>query len=190
MLQKKRQEKMKNIVSLLFLAVLMLGYTGVAKAEVKALAGIDIENDPNIDFFKPPMAPGPVEREYWYGRQWRIADFNNDGYSDIVYFGVIKPNNIIDIKNNKMEVSGRWCPNNNDCTGTYKPPALFLGDADGNLTYSSWLFVDNREIPGLEGPNQVVNADYNNDGVLDFYFADTGVGGYDGQVNSYFLSHL
>ena len=154
----------------------------------KALAGIDIENNPNIDFFKPPMAPGPVEREYWFGRQWRIADFNNDGYSDIVYFGVIKPNNIIDIKNNKMEVSGRWCPNNNDCTGTYREPALFLGDADGNLTYSSWLLVDNREIPGLEGPNQVVNADYNNDGVLDFYFADTGVGNVAGQVNSYFLS--
>ena len=153
----------------------------------KALAGIDIENDPNIDFFKPPMAPYPTDINYWFGRQWRIADFNNDGYSDIVYFGVIKPNNIIDIKNNKMEVSGRWC-SNNDCTGTYKPPALFLGDADGNLTYSSWLFVDNREIPGLEGPNQVVNADYNNDGVLDFYFADTGVGNVDGQVNSYFLS--
>ena len=154
----------------------------------KALAGIDIENDPNIDFFKPPMAPYPTDMNYWYGRQWRIEDFNNDGYSDIVYIGVIKPNNIIDIKNNKMEVGGRWCPNNNDCTGTYRKPALYLGDADGNLTYSSWLFVDNREVPGLEGPNQVLNADYNNDGVLDFYFADTGVGNVDGQVNSYFLS--
>ena len=155
---------------------------------IKPLAGIDIENDPNLEFFKPPMAPYPTDMNYWYGRQWRIADFNNDGYSDIVYMGVIKPNNIIDIKNNKMEVGGRWCPNNNDCTGTYRKPVLYLGDADGNLTYSSWLFVDNREVPGLEGPNQVLNADYNNDGVLDFYFADTGVGNVDGQVNSYFLS--
>ena len=155
---------------------------------VKALAGIDIENDPNIDFFKPPMAPYPTDINYWFGRQWRIADFNNDGYSDIIYIGTIKPNNIIDIKNNKMEVSGRWCPNNNDCTGTYQEPALFLGDADGNLTYSSWLLVDNREIPGLEGPNQILIADYNNDGVMDMYYADTGVGNVDGQVNSYFLS--
>ena len=100
---------------------------------VKALAGIDIENDPNIDFFKPPMAPYPTDINYWFGRQWRIADFNNDGYSDIVYIGVIKPNNIIDIKNNKMEVGGRWCRDNNDCTGTYQEQALFLGDADGNL---------------------------------------------------------
>ena len=179
----------KNIVSLLFLAVLMLGYTGVAKAEVKALAGIDIENNPNIDFFKPPMAPQPTDRNFWYGRQWRIADYNNDGYSDVVYIGVIKPSNMIDGMNNPMEAGGRdWCPNNNDCTGTYREPALFLGDADGNLTYSSWLLVDNREIPGLEAPNQIHNADYNNDGVLDFYFADTGVAGMDGQVDSYFLS--
>jgi len=154
----------------------------------KALAGIDIENDPSLAFFKPPMAPYPTNMNYWFGRQWRIADFNNDGYSDIIYIGTIKPNNIIDIKNNKMEVSGRWCPNNNDCTGTYREPALFLGDADGNLTYSSWLLVDNREIPGLEGPNQILIADYNNDGVMDIYFADTGVGNVDGQVNSYFLS--
>ena len=153
----------------------------------RALAGIDIENDPNIDFFKPPMAPYPTDMNYWLGRQWRIADFNNDGHSDIIYMGVIKPNNIIDGNNNPMDVSGRWCPNN-DCTGTYQEPALFLGDADGNLTYSSYLLIDNREIPGLEGPNQILVADYNNDGVMDMYFADTGVGSVDGQVNSYFLS--
>ena len=153
-----------------------------------AKSGISIENDPNIDFFKPPMAPYPTDINYWYGRQWRIADFNNDGHSDIIYIGVIKPNNIIDINNNPMMVNGRWCPNNNDCTGTYREPALFLGDADGNLTYSSWLLVDNREIPGLEGPNQILIADYNNDGVMDMYYADTGVGGIHGQVNSYFLS--
>ena len=154
----------------------------------KALAGIDIENDPSLAFFKPPMKPQPTDRHFWYGRQWRIADFNNDGHSDIIYIGVIKPNNMIDGNNNPMEVSGRWCPNNNDCTGTYRAPALFLGDADGNLTYSSWLLVDNREIPGLEAPNQILIADYNNDGVMDMYYADPGVGNVDGQVNSYFLS--
>ena len=152
----------------------------------RALAGIDIENDPNIDFFKPPMAPPPTDYNYWFGRQWRIADFNNDGYSDIVYIGTMKPNNLIE--GMKSEVNGRWCPNNNECTGTYQAPALFLGDADGNLTYSSWLLVDNREISGLEAPNQILIADYNNDGVMDMYFADPGVGNVAGQVNSYFLS--
>ena len=27
----------------------------------KALAGIDIENDPSLDFFKPPMKPQPTD---------------------------------------------------------------------------------------------------------------------------------
>ena len=45
-------------------------------SNTKALAGIDIENDPNIDFFKPPMAPYPTDMNYWFGRQWRIAVFS------------------------------------------------------------------------------------------------------------------
>ena len=44
----------------------------------KALAGIDIENDPSLDFFKPPIAPYPTD-SYWWGRKWQLADFNNDG---------------------------------------------------------------------------------------------------------------
>ena len=152
----------------------------------KALAGIDIENDPNIDFFKPPMSPYPTDMHYWFGRQWRIADFNNDGYSDVLYIGAIKPSNLI--ANNGLEVNGAWCPENNKCVGTYRVPSLYIGDADGNLTYSSHLLIDNREFPGLENPNQILIADYNNDGVMDIYVGDTGMGSMDGAINSYFLS--
>ena len=33
----------------------------------KALAGIDIENDPSLDFFKPPIAPYPTDSYWWVG---------------------------------------------------------------------------------------------------------------------------
>jgi hypothetical protein len=62
----------------------------------KALAGIDIENDPNIDFFKPPLKPYPTDMNYWWGRMWQIADYNNDGFSDVLYVGAMKPSNNID----------------------------------------------------------------------------------------------
>ena len=53
-----------------------------SNSNIKALAGIEIENDPNIDFFKPPQKPYPTGKLYYFGRKWQMADFNNDGYSD------------------------------------------------------------------------------------------------------------
>ena len=38
-----------------------------SSSNTKALAGIDIENDPNIDFFKPPQKPYPTGKLYWFG---------------------------------------------------------------------------------------------------------------------------
>ena len=32
----------------------------------KPVAGIDIENDPTIDFFKPPLKPYPTDKLYWF----------------------------------------------------------------------------------------------------------------------------
>ena len=61
----------------------------------EALAGIDIENDPNIAFFKPPIAPTPTKQLYWFGRMWKEADFNNDGITDVLYIGTMNPNNAV-----------------------------------------------------------------------------------------------
>ena len=60
----------------------------------KAVAGIDIVNDPNIDFFKPPQKPYPTGKLYWFGRMWQMADFNKDGFSDVLYIGTMNPNNV------------------------------------------------------------------------------------------------
>ena len=68
--------------------------SSTANSNIKAVAGIDIENDPNIDFFKPPQKPYPTGKLYWFGRYWQMADFNNDGYSDVLYIGTMNPNNV------------------------------------------------------------------------------------------------
>ena len=59
-----------------------------------AKSGLSIENDPNINFFKPPQKPYPTGNLYYFGRMWKIADFNKDGYSDVLYIGTMKPDNI------------------------------------------------------------------------------------------------
>ena len=36
--------------------------SSAANSKIKPLAGIDIENDPNIDFFQPPLKPSPIDK--------------------------------------------------------------------------------------------------------------------------------
>ncbi len=156
-----------------------------ANSNTKALAGIDIENDPNIDFFKPPLKPYPTDKLYWFGRYWQIVDFNKDGYSDVIYIGTMNPNNV--------EVTGEDTSGlcGSDVCKGYKPlPSLYLGGANKKLTYAPELIIDNREDSGMSLGRQILVADYNNDNILDFYVADHGIGGggHNGVRDSYFLS--
>ena len=157
-----------------------------ANSNTKAVAGIDIENDPNIDFFKPPLKPYPIDQMYNWGRQWQLVDYNNDGFSDVLYIGIMRPSNFlresVDGDEGELQCVG------GKCSGTQPLPSLFLGDADGNLTYSPHLLIDNREIPGMSLGAKALIADYNNDGVMDFYITDPGVQDWDGFRDSYFLS--
>jgi hypothetical protein len=149
----------------------------------KPVAGIDIENDPNIDFFQPPLKPYPTDKLYWFGRMWQMADFNKDGYSDVLYIGTMNPNNVDSIG----ETTGGAC-GGGACEGNKPLPSLYLGDANHKLTYAPELLIDNREDSGMSLGRQLLVADYNNDNILDFYVADHGIGTHDGVRDSYFLS--
>jgi hypothetical protein len=149
----------------------------------KPEAGIDIENDPNIDFFQPPLKPYPTDKLYWFGRMWQMADFNKDGYSDVLYIGTMNPNNVDSIG----ETTGGAC-GGGACEGNKPLPSLYLGGANHKLTYAPELLIDDREDSGMSLGRQLLVADYNNDNILDFYVADHGIGTHDGVRDSYFLS--
>ena len=156
----------------------------------RALAGIDIENDANLGFFKPPLKPFPTHSMYFFSRKWQIADYNNDGFNDVLYVGAMRPSNFISF--NMFSDDGGdgevECGDGDNCKGTKPLPSLFLGDADGNLTYSPHLLIDNSDIPGMGLGGQLLVADYNNDGTLDFYINDNGIEDFEGERDSYFLS--
>ena len=152
-------------------------------SNTKALAGIYIENDPNIDFFKPPQKPYPTGKLYWFGYKWQMADFNKDGYTDVLYIGAFNPANVDVIG----EDTGGLC-GGGACKGKKPLPSLYLGDVKGELTYTPELIIDNREDSGMSSGYRALVADYNNDDILDFYISDSGIGTHNGFRNSYFLS--
>ena len=148
-----------------------------------AKSGINIENDPNLEFFKPPQKPFPTGKLYWFGRMWQMADFNKDGYSDVLYIGTMNPDNVDSIG----EDTGGAC-GSEACKGNKPLPSLYLGDAKHKLTYAPELLIDKRDDSGMSLGRQLLVADYNNVNILDFYVADHGVGTHNGVRDSYFLS--
>ena len=149
----------------------------------QASAGIDIENDPNLAFFKPPKSPKPTNQIYWFGRMWKMADFNNDGITDVLYIGAMNPNNSVSGGEDTGDTCGAQA-----CSGFHPLPSLYLGKENGKLTYSPELLIDERKESGMSLGRQLLIADYNNDEVLDFYIADHGIGTHNGFRDSYFLS--
>ena len=137
------------------------------------------------------MKPIPTDMMYWYGHQYQIVDFNNDGFSDIIYIGVAKYTNVIDfseMSDTSTDTGEIMCHG-----GTCKPidlvlPSIFFGDADGNLTYHYGSIIDNRKQPGMTGGNVILLGDYNNDSIPDIYIADSGMEDWGGYRDSYFLS--
>ena len=164
-------------------------------SNIKSLAGIDIENDPNLDFFRPPQMPYPVNKLLQHKEDWQMADFNNDGYTDVIYIGGMQANQLTEeelkILAEKSEIKGITTGDacgDVACSGVKPLPQLFLGDENHNLTYANELIIDNREDPGISLGKNILVADYNNDSVLDFYIPDHGLGTHDGVRDSYFLS--
>jgi len=151
----------------------------------RALAGIDIENDPTVDFFKPWQKAYSRDdfAGFYLNESWQMGDFNKDGYTDVIYVGSMYPANLNETGENPAGSCG-----GGRCKGDMPLPQLFFGDENHQLTHATGFLIDNRDDPGMSLGHKILIADYNNDEVLDFYVGDTGIGTHDGFRDSYFLS--
>ena len=145
-------------------------------------SGIFTENSQKSSIY-PPEAPGLTRHRYSFGRRWVTHDWNNDGIFDVLYAGVMVPEN----KNVTGDDTGGWCGGSR-CRGQMPGPTLYLGQADGTYRDASTLFIDNRKTPGQSLVGKILVADFNDDGVLDLFLADNAIGTHKGFRDSYFLS--
>ena len=152
------------------------------KTTVTARAGIDTENDPNKGWYS---APTVGFYRFMHKDTWHANDFNKDGYTDFLYIGGMKYETTEEEKK-RYQRTGHLCESK-ACPGPKQMPELWLGSESGPLKRSA-LIIDNREDPGLSLGKGAQVADYNNDGILDFFINDHGTGGDDGWPDSYYLS--
>lgn len=147
------------------------------------ISGFEIENAANTRPIVGPEKPGATKNRYMYGHFQYAADWNKDGRLDFLYTGTFFPEN-----NNPVgEDTGGQC-GGDACRGEMPGPSLFLQQPNGTFEDASQLFHDERETPGQSLSRQNLVADFNGDGRLDLFIADTGVGTHNGFRDSYFLS--
>lgn len=152
---------------------------------IKPVAGIEIENNGSLLY--PPKSPKPTQDRYWWTHRPMVADFNNDGHMDILIAGVQRPD--ADAQNGVIsEDTGDICGSKGYCDSPLTRPSLYISNGRGNYKLRDDLVVDNRALKGHSLAGQNVIGDFNADGRLDLYIADSGVGNHNGFRDSYFLS--
>ena len=114
-----------------------------------------------------------------------VADFDRDGKDDVVFTGDLKPDHAQLNKN--FINTGDFCGGNR-CSGYKHGPSFFKGTEDGKFIEVTNSFLDGRQNIANSGPKHIFSYDFNNDGILDVYIADLGLGTHKGYPDSYFLS--
>jgi len=151
--------------------------------KVNFSSGIEYENQGSIIFPKTDI--DIVKSRYWWQHTPIINDFNGDGIDDIWITGV-QPNQ--GDRNADALHTGDICGSKGYCKGDGSMPSMFLGTKSGKFVLNDDMIIDNRKSPGQGSPLQNLVADYNGDGKLDIFIADTGMGSHKGHRDSYFLS--
>ena len=151
--------------------------------KVNFSSGIEYENQGSLIFPKTDI--DIVKSRYWWQHTPIINDFNGDGIDDIWITGV-QPNQ--GDRNADALHTGDICGSKGYCKGDGSMPSMFLGTKSGKFVLNDDIIVDNRKSPGQGSPLQNLIADYNGDGKLDIFIADTGMGSHKGHRDSYFLS--
>ena len=126
--------------------------------------------------------------EFWYGHQTAIGDFNNDGYDDIITVGV---SNIANGRGKDYFPGGKCAVYKTSdrvkTTGECKidaikiKPKIAWGKPGGGYVASNRnMFIHDPAVgkpQGIEHAMDVFPADFNGDGIADFFIPDAGHAG-------------
>ena len=228
----------KSIISLLSLAVLMLGCTGVTKAggcadgsePIKSISAdgsyfvyncggsttssVNINTTPSGtvkvamkpdtgDWLNEPIWPTSIKEKLWMKHKgtgpMALGDFDNDGVDDIFILGASK------VTGKVMGTNAPACDVNQQSCFSPGPFPLEIYSMKNNETYEKWnkkkqrmetvtgpqgtsvseLVVTNNPIEmSIQSINYLKTADFNGDGVLDFFLPDAGMEIINGQKKS------
>lgn len=139
---------------------------------------------------------------FWYGPQTAIGDWNNDGYDDIITVGVanVKGGNGQDyFPGGKCADYTKWqrVKDTTECkmdAWRIKPRIAWgaPGERLGYTMASDEMFIHDPAVgkpQGFEHAMDVLPADFNGDGIADFFVPDTGHNGNFDQYASLYLSN-
>jgi len=156
-----------------------------AGIDITIQSGAEIESNGNLIIH--PKKPSIIDERLWWTHASTVADFNNDGIMDVWITGTQNPPE--EWRNYQSVTTGDSCgPAKAGCDAPLTKPSLFIGTKDGKYLLRDDLVIDNRAKPGQSLARQNLVADFNGDGKLDVFVADTGLGQHDGFKDSYFLS--
>ena len=148
-------------------------------------SGAEIESNGSLIYI--PKQPSIIESRYWWTHASTVADFNGDGIMDAWITGTQNPPE--EWKDYQSVTTGDACGKaKTGCDSPLTKPSLFIGTKDGKYLLRDDLVIDNRAKPGQSLARQNLVTDFNGDGKLDIFVADTGLGQHTGFKDSYFLS--
>jgi hypothetical protein len=148
-------------------------------------SGAEIESNGSLIYI--PKQPSIIESRYWWTHASTVADFNGDGIMDAWITGTQNPPE--EWKDYQSVTTGDACGKAKaGCDSPLTKPSLFIGTKDGKYLLRDDLVIDNRAKPGQSLARQNLVVDFNGDGKLDVFVADTGLGSHGGFKDSYFLS--
>ena len=159
-----------------------------------------------MDDNKRPLDFGEKEASCYLGRYFSAypqefldLDFDGDGIRDKIVIGVTNTLNNRATSENYLEITDMELTLNGNCTGgvgscveVKRKPLFWKGREDGTFFLAQDLLIDPRKLPGIGYGHQIVPADFNGDGTLDFYISEHGRDqhhvDYKGDTGNYYLS--